>query len=154
MDGHIALRCPTQQAAENAALCLTEDRQLLSPRALAVVWVNRRSQYFVRHGCRPRNRWAWWLMMSAAIPYGGHPGLAQAQPQDVPLPARVCDEIIRLVAHRLGPGEAAVVVTLGDPTPLLLVEAVRQHVCGVVWSTLSHGDEELMAAFLVKAPAD
>lgn len=154
MDGHIALRCPSQRAAEDAALCLTEDPQLLSPQAVAVVWANRRGRYYVRHGRRPRNRWAWWLMMSAAIPYGGHPGLVQSQPQDVPLPARVCDAIIRLVAHRLAAGEAAVVVTLGDPTPLLLVEAVRHHVCGVVWSTLSHSDEELMTTVLVKAPAD
>lgn len=87
--------------------------------------------------------------MSVAVNYGGLRGTLLTELRDAAPSARICDAVIGVVARRLAPGEAAVVVTLGDPTPLLLVEAVRGHVGGAVWSTLSDGDEELMVSVLL-----
>jgi uncharacterized membrane protein len=157
MDGHIALLCPTHHAAEEAARRLTSDavRRVLPPRAVAVVWADREGRCHVRHGARqPGRRWALWLVMAVAVAYGGLPGVVLAELRDTAPPGRICDTVIEVVARRLAPGDAAVVVTLGDPTPLLLVEAVRHHVCGVVWSTLSHSDEELMATVLLTTPSE
>jgi uncharacterized membrane protein len=158
MSHQIALRCPSHHAAEAAAGCLEGEtaRRLLSPRAVAVVWFDRKGRCQVKHGLRPMERaaggWASWIMLSAAAWSGGYVDVA-LHAADVALPERIDQATLRTVASALLPGEGALIVSLSDPTPLLLVEAVRRHARGLVWSTLPAEDEELISTILEANPA-
>jgi len=157
LTNHIALRCPSYQAAEAAAACLDAEavRRVVPLHAVAVMWVDRDARCQVRHvgapAQRPGHSWATWMFMSAAMWSGGYVHVALQSPE-VGLSERVDDAVVASVAPTLAVGEAAVVVTLTESTPLLLVEALRPHARGLAWSTLPACDEALVAAALGSAP--
>lgn len=153
MTYHIALRCPNHQGAEAAAGCLGGEfaRQVLSLRAVAVLWVDRRARCQARHGVRPMawagRGWASWIMLSAAAWSGGYVDVP-LHPSDVELPERIDQAILSQVAQSLSVGEAAIVVGLDDPTPLLLVESVRRYARGLIWSTFPPFEQDLVTRSL------
>jgi len=73
----------------------------------------------------------------------GGPGRAAPGP---PVPERLDESLALDFADGLRSGEAAVVVELDDPTPLLVVEILRVHGLGLLRSTLPIADQALMSA--------
>jgi hypothetical protein len=116
-------------------------------RAVAIVWQDRKGRRRARQGLSPfpQRRWGAWLAMSALLMHGGPVDLVELH-RGPPVPERLDESLAMDFADGLRSGEAAVVVELDDPTPLLVVEILRVHGLGLLRSTLPIADQALMSA--------
>ena len=115
--------------------------------AVAIVWQDRKGRRRVRQGLSPypQRRWGAWLAMSALLMHGGPVDVVELH-RGPPVPERLDEDLALDIADGLRSGEAAVVVELDEPTPLLVVEILRVHGLGLLRSTLPTADQALMSA--------
>ena len=144
----LAVRYPTRQCAEAGCdrLASAVVGGFVSVRAAAIVWVDRKSRTRVRQALAPfaERGWAAWLALTATAMCGAPAELVECQYS--PLVSETLDNTVALrMAQGLERREAAVVVMLAEPTPLLLVEALRVRGVGLLRSTLPEDDEALLS---------
>jgi hypothetical protein len=145
----VAVRYRTYQSATAGCddLAAAIHDGFVCARAVAIVWLDRKGRRRARQGLSPyvQRRWGAWLAMSALLMHGGPVDLVELH-RGPPVPDRLDESLALEFADGLGSGEAAVVVQLADPTPLLVVEVLRMHGLGLLRSTLPTEDQELMSA--------
>ncbi|HEX4247773.1 MAG TPA: hypothetical protein VH008_07885 [Pseudonocardia sp.] len=145
----VAVRYRTYQSAmagcDHLAAAIHDG--FLCARAVAIVWQDRKGRRRVRQALSPypQRHWGAWLALSALLMHGGPVDLVELH-RGPPVPEKLDESLALETADGLRSGEAAVVVELSEPTPLLVVEVLRVHGLGLLRSTLPTADQALMSA--------
>ncbi|HEX4361503.1 MAG TPA: hypothetical protein VH141_28470 [Pseudonocardia sp.] len=145
----VAVRYRTYQSATEGCdhLAAAIHDGFVSARAVAIVWLDRKGRRRVRQGLSPyaQRRWGAWFALSAMLMHGGPVDLVELH-RGAPVPDDLDESLALDIADGLRSGEAAVVVELAEPTPLLVVEVLRVHGLGLLRTTLPTEDQALMCA--------